>query len=186
MNQKKNDIPDVIKEHRKNAPSKVNFSLIIISDTRYKEFLEGEVKSDLTAKIVKEIISKYGHEITSIEYVPDDVKEIRKSILKLIYFNSDRVVDVIVTSGGTGITSRDITIEAIKPLFKKELTGFSSLFHKLSFEDVGPASFISRATAGIIGKVVIFCLPGSPSAVKLALEKIILPEIGMIVKHARE
>ena len=180
------NLPDTIKIHRVGAPEYVSFKLIIISDSRYKELKEkGIVTSDKTVEVVKDLILNKGHKFEGVIYVPDEINQIRKEIINIVFSRSEKV-DVIITSGGTGITSRDVTIEAVKPLFQKELPGFSILFHSLSYTDVGAATIISRTTAGVVNRKIIFCLPGSPKAVKLALEKIILPEIKMLIKHANE
>lgn len=99
---------------------------------------------------------------------------------------SNESVDAVVASGGTGITQSDITIEAIRPLFEKELPGFGELLRKISYEKIGSPAVMTRATAGIVKGKAIFCIPGSPQAVETALKHLILPEVGHIVKHARE
>ncbi len=181
------ELPDVVKMHRIKSPREISFKLVIVSDSRYREFEEkGTVENDKTTEVVKEQILGKGYKLIEVKYVPDDIIHIRREIMSSVFSTDDKKVDVIITSGGTGITKRDVTIEAIKPLFEKELAGFSTIFHSLSYSDVGAAAIISRATAGVINRKIVFCLPGSPKAVKLALEKIILPEIGLLVKHANE
>ena len=118
-----------------------------------------------------------------IEYVPDEIELIQKAVLEVI---AAKKADVVLLSGGTGITKRDVTVQAIKPILERDLQGFSVLFHMLSYNDVGTATMISRAFAGVKAGIVIFAMPGSPNAVRLALKRIILPEISLIVKHAKE
>ena len=94
--------------------------------------------------------------------------------------------DILLTSGGTGITPKVVTIETIRPMFKKELTAFSALFSQLSMEEIGSAAMMSRATAGVIGSTAVFCMPGSLPACKLACERLIFPELGHIAKHLKD
>ncbi len=118
------------------------------------------------------------------EIVPDDTVFIGKYVSRAL---GSEKVDAIVLCGGTGISPRDVTIEAVRPMLIKTLPGFGELFRKLSFDEVGSAAVLTRALAGVAdqGKAV-FCIPGSPQAVRLVLEKLILPEVGHILKHARE
>jgi molybdenum cofactor biosynthesis protein B len=95
-------------------------------------------------------------------------------------------VDAAVFCGGTGITSSDVTIEAVTPFLEKILHGFGEIFRRLSYDEIGSSAVLSRAVAGVANGKAIFCIPGSPNAVRLCLEKLILPEAGHIVKHARE
>lgn len=169
--------------HKRGAPQSVNFILVIVSDTRYKEYKSGSITNDKTTSIVKSALKNTKHKLVEVRYVPDEIELIQSVILEII---AARKVDVILLSGGTGITKRDVTVQAIKPILERELQGFSVLFHMLSYNDVGTATMISRAFAGVKSGCVVFAMPGSPSAVKLALEKIILPDISLIVKHAKE
>lgn len=166
---------DTSKEHKKYADLKFNFAFLTISDSRNKY-------DDLTGIKAKELIEKeiQRHKVISHEIVKDDKKQI---IEKINDYLDNSNIDVIITSGGTGITNKDITIETIRPLFEKELISFNVLFTNLSYDNIGSSAMLSRATAGIVKNKVIFCLPGSPRAVKLAIEKLILPEIGHIMKH---
>ena len=157
--------------------------LIIVSDTRYREFKSGKITSDRTSDLVREILSQTTHKLLGVSYVPDEIELIQKAVLETITIQK---ADVILLSGGTGITKRDVTVQAIKPILERELQGFSVLFHMLSYKEVGTATMISRAFAGVKAGTVIFAMPGSPNAVRLALKKIIIPEISLIVKHAKE
>jgi molybdenum cofactor biosynthesis protein B len=110
------------------------------------------------------------------------VKNNPKSILDTVKkFLENDEIDVVITSGGTGISSRDVTVDTLSPLFEKNLNGFGELFRNLSYREVGEAAMISRATAGIIGTKIIFCIPGSTKAMELALTNLILPGIGHIL-----
>ena len=160
-------------EHKSKAPKSVNCAIVTISDSR-------DFNSDKSGRLIKKILEEDAHKIIDYTIIKDNKKCINEQINQLI---RNKKVNVIITNGGTGIGETDVTVETIKPLFEKELTGFPSLFSTLSYEDIGSAAFLSRATAGIASKTIIFCLPGSPKAVELAMNKLILSEIGHIVKH---
>ncbi len=162
------------KKH-KESDLKGNFAVVSVSSTR-------TLKEDDAGDLMVEIIEKAGHKVVHRTIVKDDITMIKKDIDNILAMKN---VDAIMTSGGTGIAKKDVTIEAVKP-FDKEITGFGILFTTLSYEKVGTVSMISRATAGIKNDKAIFCVPGSPRACKLALEKLILEEIGHILKHRRE
>lgn len=147
-----------------------------LSTTRTKE-------NDLGGKYISETLSTAGHSIVWYEVLKDDVASISTALAEL---RERTDLDIVVTTGGTGISPMDVTIDAAKALFDRELTAFGVMFTMLSHEEVGMACLLSRATAGVMKDKVVFCLPGSPKACRLAMEKIILPEAGHIVKHARE
>ncbi|NVM30598.1 MAG: molybdenum cofactor biosynthesis protein MoaB [Candidatus Helarchaeota archaeon] len=160
--------------HHEKVHENVKFSVIIVSDRRYQQSKAGKPIQDLTIPITEKVISKYSYGIQSRLIVPDDKNEILRKLSSLLDENDS---EIILTSGGTGIGPRDVTIETIQPLFEKEITGFGELFRYISYEEIGPAAMLSRATAGIIKSKLIFILPGNPNAVELALKKLILPEI---------
>lgn len=139
---------------------------------------------DLSGEIAKELVSDDGHHVEYYNVLPDDADKIFDGILKSLMTDAD----FIITSGGTGLAKNDVTIEAVSGLLKKEITGFGELFRLKSYEEIGTAAILSRAIAGVsvIDQKPIFCLPGSPAAVKLAMTEIILPEIAHIMKHLRE
>lgn len=164
------------KEHKKQAPLAVNAAIVTVSDSR-------TIENDDSGKLIKGILIKNNHKVIEHTIIKDDKKEITRKIEDLIKNNN---LNLIITNGGTGLAKKDLTIEAIKPLFEKEISGFAVLFQKISYDEIGSACMLSRAAAGIINNKVIFCLPGSPKACELALEKLIIPEIGHIVKHIHE
>ena len=155
-------------KHDLNRRTKAAFALVITSDERNTE-------DDETGIAAKKLIEAEGHKVTSHTIVPNDAERIRANVEKHL---DDPTIQVIITSGGTGIGSKDKTVDALRQLLEKDLPGFGELFRRLSYKDVGPASALSRSTAGIAKGKIIFCLPGSKNAVKLALSKIILPSIG--------
>ena len=160
-------------EHKAKAPKSVSCAVITVSDSRTPE-------NDDSGKSIIKLLEKNNHKIINYSIIKDNKKSINEKINQLIL---NEKINAIITNGGTGIAKKDVTIEAIKPLFEKELAGFSSLFAKLSYDTIGSAAVLSRAAAGIVNKKIIFCLPGSPEAVELAMNKLLLPEIGHIVKH---
>lgn len=146
----------------------VRMAVLTISDTRTKE-------TDTGGQLVQQLALDKGLEIVEYEVAKDDIAAIR--VVVSDWLEKD-VIDVIVTTGGTGIAKRDITLEAVTPFFEKEIAGFGELFRYVSFtEDIGTKALLSRAAAGTANDKAIFVLPGSRGAVKLAMERLILPEI---------
>ena len=130
---------------------------------------------------MSDLIEAAHHNVLCYSLVADNITDIRKEVLSAIFNGAD----VVITTGGTGLSASDVTIEALRPLFEKELEGFGELFRLKSLDQIGSATILSRATAGIIQGCAVFCLPGSPKAVELAVGEIVIPEAGHIVKHAR-
>ena len=149
----------------------INCAIISISDTRTFE-------TDTSGARIRDLLAAAGHQVISHEIVPDDPDDLAEAVHTLIIRPE---CQVILTSGGTGIARRDATIEAVVPLLDKELPGFGELFRMLSYEEIGAGAMLSRAVAGISGRTLIFCMPGSPKAVELALSKLILPELAHLV-----
>ena len=165
-----------VNEHKKNAPGRIRIGVISVSTTRSEE-------NDESGGWIKKSAIKEGHDVVFYQVVPDDVYRITETIRKAIH---DRNAQALLLTGGTGITGKDVTIEAVRPLFEKELSAFGPLFCQLSFEEIDSAALLSRATAGVIGKTLVFCMPGSLKACKLACKALIFPELGHLVKHAFE
>ena len=145
----------------------VRIAVLTISDTRDEE-------SDTSGLVLAERIEAAGHELADRSIVKDDIAQIREQIKAWV---ASRSVDVIITTGGTGITGRDVTPEAVEPLFDKKLDGFSVIFHLISFQSVGLSTLQSRAVAGIVDGVFVFCLPGSNGAVKDGWDKVISAQL---------
>lgn len=170
--------------HKAGAPKKLRFAVIVCSTSRYQKRKDGKPVDDPSGDLIVETLQRKRHSVLSREIIPDDKVLIGKHVGRAI---GSEEVDAVIVCGGTGISPRDVTIEAVRPLLIKTLPGFGELLRKLSFDTIGSAAVMTRALAGVAdeGKAV-FCIPGSPQAVKLALERLILPEAGHILKHARE
>ena len=164
------------KKHKANAPNKVNVGIITVSSTR-------SMKEDKSGQWISKRVKKEGHNLVFHQVVPDEAGTITETVHETI---SNYGAQVILVTGGTGISNKDVTIEAVRPFFKKELTAFGPLFAQLSFEQIDSAALLSRATAGVIGGVIVFCMPGSLKACKLACKALIFPELGHLVKHIHE
>ena len=169
--------------HKEKAPKKLKFAVFTVSTSRYEHLREGEPVEDISGDIIQSLLESAGHEITFRKTISDDRKMIKESMHDSL--NSSEV-DAIVFCGGTGITSSDVTIETVSPFLEKTLPGFGEIFRRLSFDKIGSAAILTRAIAGVARTKVFFCIPGSPDAVRLCFEKLILTEVGHVVKHARE
>lgn len=163
-------------EHKKAAPKFVKIGIITVSTTR-------ALIADKSGLWMNEQAQKEGHEVLYHQVIPDDADTIASTVRKVI---QEKKPDVLLMTGGTGITKKDVTIEALSPMFSKELTAFASLFASLSTEEIGSAAILSRATAGVIENTIVFCMPGSLNACKLACKRLIFPELGHLVKHMRD
>ncbi len=172
------------RKHKSGAPMKLNFAVIVTSSSRYQKLKERQPVSDPSGDLIVELIEDAGYSVVSREILPDDRVLIGKYVGNAV---GSENVDAIIVCGGTGVSITDVTIETVRPLMIKTLPGFGELFRKLSYDEIGSAAIMTRALAGVTdqGKV-IFCIPGSPQAVKLVMTKLILPETGHIVKHAHE
>lgn len=161
-------------EHKELSPQAVSCAVLIISDSRTE-------KTDESGKFLVEKLESNGHTVVDHSLLKNDPEAIKQ---KLNDYLAQEELQVIITSGGTGVSMRDVTVETVTPMLDKMLDGFGELFRTLSYAEIGTASIMSRAIAGVIGGTIIICVPGSLAAVKLALDKIILPEIGHMVREA--
>ena|SRR5690625_731458 len=154
------------------AKRTVNCLVATVSDTR-------TVDTDKSGRLIKELLHAHGHETAKHVIVPDEMSKINQLIEEGV---SDNEVEAILLTGGTGISIRDVTIEVVEKRIEKEIPGFGEIFRMLSYtEDIGSAAIMSRAVAGVINRKVIFAMPGSSGAVKLAMNKLILPEISHMI-----
>ncbi|MCQ5377534.1 MAG: molybdenum cofactor biosynthesis protein MoaB [Candidatus Methanomethylicia archaeon] len=170
------------KDHHRDLPKEITFKVIVTSDTISSRLERGEPFEDETGSEATRLIASAGFAVNGPIYLPNRLDAIRDRVKGEAGSGG---ADVIIISGGTGISPRDITVEAVSPLFDKELPGFGELFRRLSFESIGTSAIASRSTAGLVGRALVFALPGSPPAVRLALEKIILPEAPHLLKMAK-
>jgi molybdenum cofactor biosynthesis protein B len=161
-------------DHREQAPRSVRCAIITISDTRTPE-------TDTAGAAIAERLHASGHETVSRMLVPDDPGLVRSVIERLL---ADPRVQAIITTGGTGITSRDSTYEAVTAMLDKRLDGFGELFRMLSYEQIGAAAMLSRACAGLVSGRIVATLPGSEAAVRLAMDRLLVPELGHMVREA--
>lgn len=168
-------------EHKKTALKKLNFAIFICSTTRYHQ-KKGK-KDDVSGRYIENILTKAGHNVKLKEIIADDKNLIIKALIKAL--NSPDL-DIAIFSGGTGINPTDITIETIYPFLEKVLPGFGEIFRQISYKEIGSAALLSRAIAGIAKGKIVYCIPGSPNAARISVEKLILPESAHIVKHIRE
>ena len=165
-----------VHEHKEQAPRSVTVGIITVSTTR-------ALVDDASGHWIHEQTEKRGHTVVFHRVIPDDGEKITTTLKEGIKASKPQVV---LLTGGTGITPKDVTIEAVSPLFAKELSAFGPLFAKLSMEEIDSAAIMSRATAGVIGNTVVFCMPGSLNACKLACSRLIFPELGHLVKHMND
>lgn len=147
--------------------------VLTVSDTRTPA-------TDTSGQAIRRLLEEAGHRVTGSAIVKDDPAQVTDAVTTWAAHADTRAV---ITTGGTGITSRDGTFEAVDRLLHKRLDGFGEIFRMLSFEEVGPAAVLSRATAGTIGRTALFVLPGSEAAVRLAMTRLILPELGHVVQQ---
>ena len=161
-------------EHKEGAPEGLKVAVVTVSTSR-------KVEDDRSGELIKEIVGEANHTVAAHAVVPDKKAKITEMVTMLM----DEGADAVIVNGGTGLDPTDVTIEALQGLFTKEISAFGPLLAQLSFREVGTACVTSRATAGIVGDVPVFCIPGSPAACELAVRRLIVPELGHIVKHAR-
>ena len=165
-----------VQRHREASPGRIRVAVLTISDTRTPE-------TDTGGNIIVELMAKAGHEIAHREIVRDDAPRIEEVLRKLL---AGAGVDAVITTGGTGISARDTTYEVVSRVIDKKLDGFGEVFRMLSFQEIGAAAILSRAVAGAAGSKFVACLPGSTNAVRLAMEKLLVPEMPHVVFELRK
>jgi molybdenum cofactor biosynthesis protein B len=169
-------VSESVHRHRESAPEHVRLAVLTISDTRTPE-------NDTGGDTIEELMRGAGHEIVERGIVRDDAARIRTELVNLL---ARPDVDAIITTGGTGISARDTTYEVVDRMLEKKLDGFGEIFRVLSYEEIGAAAILSRAVAGAVGTKLVACLPGSRNAVRLAVEKLLVPEISHVVFELRK
>ena len=160
-----------VTEHKTQAPAAIGVFVLTVSDTRSEA-------TDTSGRAIRDLLQTAGHTTSGYTIVRDDPDDVTSTVRGAL---DDPQTRVVITTGGTGITSRDGTFEAVDRLFDKRLEGFGELFRMLSYDEIKAAAMLSRATAGTVGRKAIFVLPGSEAAVRLAMTKLILPELGHVV-----
>lgn len=164
-----------VEQHRKLAVQTLGFGVITVSDSRTEA-------DDASGDRIADLLGVAGHSLARRAWVADDVAAIRTALREML---ASPEVDVVVLTGGTGFSPRDVTLEAVTPLLERPIEGFGELFRALSYQEIGAAAMLSRAGAGMVGARAVFAAPGSPKAVTLAMEKLILPEAGHLLSQAR-
>jgi molybdopterin adenylyltransferase len=162
-------------EHRSESPQAIGFAVITISDTR-------DAASDRGGALLVRTLGEAGHRVAWKTIVKDEAVEIETAVRSAC---AREDVDLVLTTGGTGIAPRDVTVPTLDRMFAGTIPGFGELFRWLSYREIGSAAILSRATAGLLRGKVVIALPGSPKALELAMSEIVLPEAGHLVSQAR-
>jgi molybdenum cofactor biosynthesis protein B len=162
-------------DHRREAPARLGFGVLTISDTR-------DEAADRGGAYLVEAVARAGHRLAWRGLVRDEAEDIARAVREAV---AQAGVDLLLTTGGTGIAPRDVTVPTLERMFEGAIPGFGELFRWLSYQEIGSAAMLSRAAAGLVGGKVVLALPGSPKALRLALEKLVLPEAGHLVAQAR-
>jgi molybdenum cofactor biosynthesis protein B len=165
--------PSTPDEHKATAPTTLGCWVLTISDTKTPE-------TDTSGALIRERLTAAGHRVVGSSIVRDEPADVQRIIREAV---ADASVQVVIMTGGTGITSRDSTFEAVEAMLDKRLPGFGELFRMLSFQEIGAAAMLSRAQMGIHARRIVVSLPGSPNACRLALDKLLLPEMGHLVRE---
>jgi molybdenum cofactor biosynthesis protein B len=160
-------------EHKAHAPVSITCYVLTVSDTRTAE-------TDTSGRAIRSLLESAGHRVSGSAIVQDEPAQVTAAVQAQL---ADATAQVIITTGGTGITSRDGTFEAVDRLLEKRLDGFGELFRMLSFDEIGAAAMMTRAIAGTVHRKAVFVLPGSENAVRLAMTRLILPELGHVVQQ---
>jgi molybdenum cofactor biosynthesis protein B len=169
-------LSESVERHRESAPETVRVAVLTISDTRTRE-------TDTGGDTAEQILRQAGQEIVARQIVRDEASGIRANLVDLL---ANPEVDAVITTGGTGISGRDTTYEVVERMIEKRLDGFGEIFRMLSYEEIGAAAIMSRAIAGAVGTKLVASLPGSRNAVRLAVEKLLVPELAHIVFELRK
>jgi molybdopterin adenylyltransferase len=162
-----------VHEHKAHAPRSIGCMIITCSDTRIAD-------TDSSGQLIQKLLKEQGHTVVEYHLVKDDPAQIQLWIARAM---TNEAVQAVLINGGTGISQRDATFEAVDEMLEKRLPGFGEIFRLLTYQEMGSAAIMSRATAGIIKRRVLFSIPGSENAVRLAMEKLILPELGHLVQQ---
>jgi molybdenum cofactor biosynthesis protein B len=176
-------VSESAKKHKAMAPKELNFGIFVCSTSRHQLMQKGEKIDDISGELIEALLKNAGHKVVFKKVIADDKVLIQEAV-KSVLDSAD--LDVAIFCGGTGIAPSDVTIETVSPFLEKTLPGFGEIFRRLSYDKVGSAAVMSRALAGVAKGKALFCIPGSPDAVRISVELLILPEAPHIVRHARE
>jgi len=176
-------VSETAKKHKATAPKQLKFAVFVCSTSRYQQLQKGEEIDDVSGENIEALLKNAGHMVLFKKIIADDKALIQEAV-KSVLDSAD--LDAAIFCGGTGIAPSDITIETVSPFLEKTLPGFGEIFRRLSYDKVGSAAVMSRAVAGVAKGKALFCIPGSPDAVRVSVEMLILPEAPHIVRHARE
>jgi molybdenum cofactor biosynthesis protein B len=172
----------VSKLHKESSPMSAGVFVLTCSTSKFKQLEHNEQPDDESGDIIERLSTNAGHRICGRRLISDSKPMIRGALRTVL---RSRPVDVLIVTGGTGLSTTDVTFESISPMLDKDLPGFGEIFRRISYDRIGSAAMMSRAFAGIVGRKAVFCLPGSPDGVKTAMENLILPELGHIIGLAR-
>jgi molybdenum cofactor biosynthesis protein B len=162
-----------VQEHKRGQPATARVFVLTVSDTRTPD-------TDTSGAAIQRLLEEAGHVVTGRDLVRDEPEDVQRIVGQQL---AKAEAQVLITTGGTGITSRDRTYEAVAAMLQKRLDGFGELFRVLSYEEIGSAAMLSRACAGIVNGKILFVLPGSEHAVRLAMTRLILPELGHLLRE---
>jgi molybdenum cofactor biosynthesis protein B len=176
-------VSETAKKHKADAPKQLKFAVFVCSTSRYQQLQKGEKIDDVSGDAIEYLLKNAGHQVLFKRIILDDKAMIEHAVQSIL---DNMGVDAAIFCGGTGITPTDVTIETVSPFLEKTLPGFGEIFRRLSYDKVGSAAVMSRAIAGVARGKALFCIPGSPDAVRVSVEMLILPEAPHIVRHARE
>jgi len=173
---------EVTKLHKESSPTTVGVYVLTCSTSKFKQLQRKQEPDDKSGDTIAQLAANAGHRIAGRKLIMDSKSMIRKAIRSAL---ANRGVNVVIVTGGTGLSPTDVTFETISPLLDKEIPGFGEIFRRVSYDEIGSPAMMSRAFAGTIREKAIFCLPGSPNGVRTAMEKLILPELGHITGITR-
>lgn len=173
------DIPSMHKEH---APKSAVVFIVTCSTSKAEQKERGLAVEDPSGDEIQRLMREAGHRIVGRALIPDRIGLLRATVRKAL--KSD--ADAIIITGGTGIAPSDVTIEGVSPILEKQMPGFGELFRRISYEKIGSAAMMTRATAGVVDGKAVFCLPGSPDGVATAVSRLIIPELGHVLSIARQ
>jgi molybdenum cofactor biosynthesis protein B len=169
--------------HKNTAPGNLGVAILTVSTSKSRCLSQGVKVDDVSGDLIEDLITQAGHRVVERNLIPDDLNLIRTRVEKTLGRDD---VDVLVVTGGTGVSRSDVTVEAVEELLDKRLPGFGEIFRHLSYVEMGSSAMLTRAMAGVRDGKAVFLLPGSPEAVELAVKRLIIPEMAHVVKHARE